>query len=527
MYWADQVAEEAKGRYKDKIKAGKPVVIRDEKTASGRIHVGSLRGAAIHGVIGEALGEKNIANEFLWEINDFDVMDGLPGYLDEKTFRPHMGKLLCNVPSPDGKAKNFAEYFSKEFTEVVEEIGLKPKYYRSSEVYKSGKYNECIRKILDNAATIRKIYKEVSGADRDPSWLPLSVVCENCGKVGTTKATDWNGETVAYSCGKYVEWAVGCGHTGRVSPLNGKAKLPWKVEWPSKFVIFDVDIEGGGKDHSTKGGPRDIAEAISRQVFKREPPINVPYEWIYVGGKKMSSSKGTGSSAREMGDLLPPKILRFLLTHREPGKIVDFDPEGDTVPILFDTYDRFAKNYFSGGTDDFARAFYYSHPKLARADLKETALPRFSVVSFLAQMPHLDPVKEISRMEERKLANIDIEELNERIECAKRWLKLYAPPDFKFDIQGIMPADARNLSEIQKKALKTLLEFIESKQKLDGQEIHSRLHEMKVELSIEPRDLFEAIYISILGKPSGPKAGWFLSVLDRTFLIERLREASL
>ena len=141
MFWADKLAESIKLEFAEKIKSGKPLIIRDEKTASGRVHVGSLRGVAIHGIIAEILDEQKIANKYLYEINDFDPMDGLPTYLDQEKFTPFMGMPLCNIPSPDGKAKNYAEYFGEEFIGVIKKIGFTPEYYRSSDLYKSGKFS--------------------------------------------------------------------------------------------------------------------------------------------------------------------------------------------------------------------------------------------------------------------------------------------------------------------------------------------------------------------------------------------------
>jgi lysyl-tRNA synthetase class 1 len=69
-----------------------------------------------------------------------------------------------------------------------------------------------------------------------------------------------------------------------------------------------------------------------------------------------------------------------------------------------------------------------------------------------------------------------------------------------------------------------MLEYIKLQKDLDGQELHSKIHEIRKESGIEPKELFSAIYISFLGKDSGPKAGWFLSVLDREFLERRLGE---
>ncbi|HEY0220597.1 MAG TPA: lysine--tRNA ligase, partial [Candidatus Paceibacterota bacterium] len=357
MYWADSISEKVKNVYSKKIESGSQIIIRDEKTLSGRVHVGSLRGLSIHGIVEEVLKEQNISCKYLFEFNDFDPMDGLPVYLDKEKFLPHMGKPLCDVPSPDGIAKNYPEYFGNEFAGVIAELGFTPEFYRSSDIYRSGKYNSVIKTALENADKIREIYKKVSNSKKEDTWLPLSVICENCGKIGTTKAKNFDGELVEYECGDFVEWAKGCGHTGKVSPFNGKAKLPWKVEWAAKFSVLEVDVEGGGKDHSTKGGAREIADAISREVFKREPPLNIPYEFFNVGGKKMSSSKGAGSSSREVADILPPHILRLLLIQKDPKRTIDFIPDGDTVPILFDTFDKLAENYFSGIRDDLTRVF--------------------------------------------------------------------------------------------------------------------------------------------------------------------------
>ena len=40
MFWADKLADKIIQESQDKIAAGKTLVIRDEKTASGRVHVG-------------------------------------------------------------------------------------------------------------------------------------------------------------------------------------------------------------------------------------------------------------------------------------------------------------------------------------------------------------------------------------------------------------------------------------------------------------------------------------------------------
>src|SRR3989344_7725864 len=217
MFWADRIVGNIQERFTAEIEAGKPLLLRDEKTASGRVHVGSMRGVAIHGIVSEILTERKVPNTFLYEINDFDPMDGLPVYLSQEIFEPFLGKPLYTIPSPDGKAKNYAEYFAKEFIDVILRAGFKAQYSRSSELYLSGKMNDAIREALLKAAIVRKVYKEASGAERGETWLPLNVICESCGKVSTTQVSHFDGQQVKYICAD-LPWTKGCGHSGKVSP---------------------------------------------------------------------------------------------------------------------------------------------------------------------------------------------------------------------------------------------------------------------------------------------------------------------
>ncbi|MFA5925719.1 MAG: lysine--tRNA ligase [Parcubacteria group bacterium] len=525
MFWADKLVSQIKNEYAGKIESGQPLIIRDEKTASGRVHVGSLRGVAIHGIISETLTEIGIKNKYLYEINDFDHMDGLPSYLDKKKFEPYLGMLLCNVPSPDGKAKNYAEYFGEEYVEVIQELGFEPEFYRSSDLYKKGKYNEVIKIAIENADKIREIYKKISGSQKQDQWLPIQMICEKCGKISTTRALSFDGEKVEYECAPdAVVWTRGCGHKGKNSPFDGNAKLPWKVEWAAKFKVLGVDIEGAGKDHSTKGGSRNIAEAICREVFGCAVPFDIPYEFFNVSGKKMSSSKGAGSSSREIADTLPPELLRLLLLGKDPKRVIDFIPDGDTIPVLYDLYDKMAEAYFAGDNSDYSRIFKLIH-KNREEKMKKRFLPRFSQVAFVAQMPHMDNFEAVEKMKGASLTEEDKEEVDYRAGYAKKWLEKYAPEDYKYDLQeNEIPDAAKDFSDRQKEGLKKILEYVKSQDNLDGQLLHTKVHDIKKEIGIEPKELFSAIYISFLGKDRGPKVGWFLSVLDRDFLEKRLED---
>ena len=86
-----------------------------------------------------------------------------------------------------------------------------------------------------------------------------------------------------------------------------------------------------------------VSSSRAPEVFEREPPLNVPYEFINIGGKKMSTSKGRGAAAHEIVEVIPPEQLRFFFLRPKPNSAVDFEPnQTDAVPRLFDEFDRFA-----------------------------------------------------------------------------------------------------------------------------------------------------------------------------------------
>ena len=236
----------------------------------------------------------------------------------------------------------------------------------------------------------------------------------------------------------------------------------------------------------------------------------------------MSSSKGRGSSAKEMSELFTPQVLRLVLIGKDIKEQINVDPAGDSVPRTYDWYDDLAEGVREGKADDYARLYALSQLLEERAELAVPWQMRFRDVAFIVQMPHLGLKEEARRAKGADLTSEEEEKLEERARYAKFWLSTYAPAEFKYELQETL--GAQDLSDTQKKALTALAEYMEVPR--TGEEIHARLHELKSEIPIAPGELFKAIYSIFLNRTSGPKAGWFLSVLPHTFVLNRLREAT-
>ncbi|OGY21729.1 MAG: lysine--tRNA ligase [Candidatus Woykebacteria bacterium GWB1_45_5] len=521
MFWADKVAQEL-------AKTKKPQLVDDAKTPSGRIHVGALRGLIIHELVYKALKEAGVKARYTFIFDDLDPMDSLPVYLSKEKFEKYMGVPLKNIPAPieaekvvrQGRtfeAKSYAEYYASEFINVFNKLGAVPEVLWSSKLYKEGKLDKQIKTALDSAEKTQEIYEKISGSKRPRDYVPFQPICEKCGKIGTTQSTRWDGEYVYYDClERKVEWATGCSYSGKVRPFGGTGKMPFRVEWPAKWAALGVSVEGEGKDHSSKGGTRDTANAIAREIFKIEPPYDIPYEHFLLSGKKMSSSKGIGVSAVEVSEILPPEVLRFLMVRPRPMQHIDFNPEESyTIPKLFDDFDtaRASKE------PDLNRIWELS---LVKDDHTKYFVPRFSDLVNVVQMSNVDLASWAEKQKGAKLTEKDEQELEKRVGYVKIYLERFAPEEIKFAVKESLPAQTKNLTDKQRRLLEKIVYLVEKAK--EPEVFQNEIYQAGKELGLSSAESFKAIYLALLGKESGPKAAWLILSLDSNFVKQRFRE---
>jgi len=515
MFWTEEVAAQCSG----------PQIINDSKTPSGRVHVGALRGVLIHDAIFRTLREKGIGARYLFGVDDFDPVDEIPKGEDEH-FGKYIGWPLCNTPAPCGAPGDMAEHYMGEFWQVFEELGVKVERYRMRDIYRAGQFDKEIDTILRAADKVRSVYKEVSGAVRPDHWYPFQVLCEKCGCIATTEVYDYDGSEVKYRClttrvvNPKLNLGRGCGHEGKVSPFGGRGKLPWKLEWVAKWRNFGVTIEGAGKDHSTRGGSRDVSAACCRAIYGAAEPLRVPYEFFLVGGAKMSSSRGVGASARDMASLLPPDLLRFLMIRTKPNSPVNFDVKEEGIVKLFNEFDRFQTRYFSKQANADETMVY----RLACMREPENYRPAsFQLVTAMVQLPHLDEIQEMEKRLGGALTATERLHLDERIRCAREWVANYAAEEEKTHLQENLPARAESLTQAQRAFLNSLADVLGSTTWEDDA-LQTAIFNVARMTPVEQGGAFKAIYRVLLDRESGPKAGNLLAFMERDFVVKRFRE---
>lgn len=540
LHWADQIAKEVKKRaetdetLKNLVKE-KGFIVYDEKTPSGKIHIGSGRGWVIHDAIAKALRDLGLKAKFVLSSDDIDPFDKMNKELD-KSFEQYLGMPFRNIPSPVKGYKSFAEYYFMQCVEKFEEYGIEVEVESTGERYDKGDFNKVIKVILDNADKVNDIYERFYGYK--PKKLPFNPICEKCGKIGTTLAYEWDKEreVLKYRCtDDLVDWAKGCGHEGEISPYNGNGKFPWKVEWAAKWPTVGVICELAGKDHFTPGGARSIAIAISDEILKYPPPypstrkkIGKGYEFFTIGGRKMSTSKGEGIGFVDSTEYAPANILRYLLVATRPRAVIDFDPitRNDLI-LLYERYDKTERVYYDKEKltnkheiQKHKRIYELAHigeirknilPQVSftlAATITQVALSKDKSIELLQKLRHLP----------EKISKQDLDYVNERLDFAEKWINTFAPEQYKFTLNKDMPKGLK-LDEKQRKSLHILAKKLKKK-KYNEKTLFEEFYNIIKEQGITPQEFFTAAYKVLISKEKGPKLAPFVLTIGQKKVAE-------
>jgi lysyl-tRNA synthetase class 1 len=514
MHWAEVFANRL-------IKQDKKQILATGITPSGPIHIGNMREVITTDAVYRLLIEKGSDAELIYIADDFDHLRKLYPYLP-KIYENYIGMSISEIPCPCGKHKNYADHYLYRFLESLKEIGITPKVYRAYDLYKSGFYKEAIQIALDNSDKIRKIIEKISKRKLQKNWLPFNIKCKNCKKLT-------NAKPVLYE-GPYIEYKCSCGFEGQVDiKEGGVGKLPWRVDWPARWKLLNITFEPFGKDLATTGGARDTGEVISKEIYNYTPPEYISYEFILLKGKgAMHSSKGTALSSEQMLNMTPPEVLRFLIMKNQPNKHILFDP-GFGVLNLVDEYDQQERVYFGieekiKGMKDLKRTYELSQPHNISENIP-FQLPYRHLVTLIQICKKWQDVKKIlirNNLIPDFLSKQDDQLLKKRSEHASYWLDNFAPENVKFKVKESLPKI--KLEEIQIKFLKNFILKIKNI-RWNADDIHNLIYKISEETNIPINISFKTVYQIILGQEKGPRAGFFLSNLDKEFVLMRCKEA--
>ena len=503
MHWSKVIAKEIV----DSRRETKHVVATGI-TPSGAIHVGNLREIIIGDAVHTALRDMDVDAKLIYVADTFDPLRRRYPFLP-KDYETQVGKTLSEIPDPEGCHLSYADHFLQPFLDSLDLLEIEVEIYRADEMYKSGLYVDVIKEAFLRRDDISRILEDVSGRQMPKDWTPFNPLCDACGRITSAIVTgyDLEKEEAYYECE--------CGNKG-VASFTGGGKLAWRVDWAARWKILGVTIEPFGKDHAAPGGSFDSGKRIATEIYNYAAPYPIPFEHIHLKtqsgeGKKakvtsMSSSKGTNIPVHEIVEAVPPAILKHVIVRVRPDKHIEFNP---ALPLLYliDEYEREIGGIGRGVAGEIPFRHLLTLVQIARGE--------FSIL--------LEVIKRSGYAVQGD--DEELEEIRKKARYAENWLRTYAPPSLKFELQLDVPTDElKQLSELQKKALGSLAQKIQDG--MNAEDWHNRIYDVASATNMETKELFQAIYMVLLKKPSGPRAGWLLASLDSEFLRSRFESAA-
>ena len=508
-YWLDQlVAGIVKNHPEGKI------IVSSGISPSGPYHVGHAREILTAEAVVRGLLEVGREVEHLHFVDAHDALRKRYPYLPE-SYEAEAGKPLVEIPAPDGKSKSYAHQYFADYSRSAKLLGINMQVVWTNELYDQGKFADLIKTSILKRDEIAKILKKVSGRSVEKDWLPIQILDETNKSLRTAKYIGFDPQT------GIVNYLAADGQEHQADIRRGQVKLDWRIDWPARWVLYGVQVEGFGREHATKGGSYDTGKAIAKEIFGVEAPLPVPYEIIALKGdtKKMSSSLGNLVTLWDSLQIIPPEVLRYFTFKSRPERQLNFDP-GAGLCTLVDEYARTESETLSGNEPEFKRAWQVASLK-GKNHVVSTVPFSHLVMIYQTAQGNIETVFELlAKTGHQKAAETQAESIRRELEYIDRWLDRFAPESVKFTVQDVLPNVS--LNEIQEKFLAELVRALEQIEP-SPEAIHQQVYDAAIKKELKPAEAFKTIYNLFLSKDHGPKVGFFLASLDWEFVITRLK----
>lgn len=511
MNWLNKIADEVIARHPKG-----EVLIQSGGSPSGTYHLGHLRELITADAIVLELKRRGRQAKHVYFSDDLDALRKIPVNIPSN-YEKYLGQSLCDIPAPDGSDKTYADYYLQDLINACKTLGIEVEFILSHQKYRTGFFISAIERSLERLDKVREALETISGRQLGEEWSPIQVNEDGYLKKRPFISIDQNTKQIHYLDEDGLEKIT--------SYEKGEVKLDWRLDWPARWWLLKIEVEPFGRDHATKGGSFDTGVQLMKNVFEADPPLPVPYDFINMVGdtKKMSASKGTGLDATEGSKILPPEVIRFFILQSDPKKRLYFDP-ADGVVQLIDEFAALAAKETK--TESEQQLFEICTSGQQKRTVSQVPFSHL-VASYQAALKDPDATIEvIKRTEHGDVAEKETSIIRNELKFIDAWLEKSAPDAVKFSL--LDDPNLIALNDKQKDFLSKLAEKIEkAPDNADGIWFHQIIYDLKDDMAMEPKELFQTVYKALINKDSGPRAGWFLSTLynlrSRDWLVKRFR----
>lgn len=497
---------------------------------SGVVHFGNFRDVMTSLAVHETLKERGRPARFLFSWDDFDRFRKVPVGVDP-SFEQYIGMPLTSVPDPKGEYPSYAQRFETDFMASMKQCGIEMDFKYQTEEYKSGRYDDAIVHSMQQrekiAATLlsfmsgkAKNEKGIEEKEYTENYFPISVYSRFTGKDNT--------RVVGYDGGSIIRYK--CLDTGREDEVDFReehiVKLAWKVDWPMRWAAEGVVFEPGGHDHASPGGSYDTSLELSREIFKREGPVFIGYEFIGLRGLagKMSGSKGQSMSPDQLLKIFEPELLKWLYLRRSPGQKFELAFDSETIR----QYSEFDKSVqgFDGLNAGERKAVSLSLGNTSTPE-QQNAIP-FRQAAALGQIVqwNLQRLSELLSHTDMKYSD---ESLQSRIPRAQHWMEEYNPEELFALGEEVNAPYVEQMDEAAKTQIRALREALLAQPDATLPELEALSYGVAKDLALDEsenkkrqRMFFEHVNQLLGGREKGPRLGTFLFVADREKILKLL-----
>lgn len=507
MNWLNTVVDQLIARHPEG-----EILVESGGSPSGTHHLGHMRELVTCDAIMLELQRRGREARHIYFVDDLDAFRKVPIDIPPD-YDQYLGIPLCDIPAPDGSNQSYADYFLQGLIDASAALGIEVTFMRSHQKYREGFFVPAIERSLERLDKARQALETISKRKLPENWTPIQVMEEGRLKNRPFVSINTQAKTIQYQNAK--------GEEQTVRYDAGEVKLDWRLDWPGRWWLLHVVAEPFGRDHASKGGSYDTGLQIMKDVYEAEAPFPVPYDFINMAGdtKKMSASKGTGMDAVESATILPAEVIRFFILRAAPSKLLHFDPVNSVVQLMDEFAALAAKTDRSQSEEQLLYICTHGQNRKIVSRVPFSHL----VASYQASLKDVDRTLEvIRRTEHRETAEADADIIRSELAFIDAWLQKRAPEDVKFSLQDTI--DPAAFSEQEQAFLKQLGQKVAAAPAdADGAWFHNAIYELKDEFGLAPKELFTTLYRALIGQTSGPRAGWFLSILSRDWLVARLK----
>ncbi len=493
-----------------------PVLFETGYGPSGLPHIGTFAEVARTTFIRRAF--QQVSDRPTKLIAFSDDMDGLrkvPLNLpNPELVEPHLGKPLSSIPDPFGVDSSYSAHMNRRLREFLDEFGFEYSFRSSTDVYTSGGFNAGLRILLQRVDQVLAVILPTLRPHKRAGWSPFMVTCPDCGRNLSTSVTAYHPEddAVSIACDS-ARWegAVGCGFTGQVNILDGRAKAGWKVDWALRWWTFGVHYEMYGKDLIESA-------ALSKrlvQVMDGTPPIGLFYEmFLDEDGRKISKSVGKGISVDGWQAYAPVEsLLAFLYQNPRKAKRLHYD----VIPMFVDQYLKQLTDW--SGQDEQARlwnpSYFYFDRDLPRPAWDTSV--NYTLVRNLAVCLGKDDADLVLEYLKRYDASVGSPAHADLAKDLIRGAVAY-DRDWEADKRVKKAPSPESVP-----ALLALADAVEAYVGEDSEAMQGLVFDTARAHDLEPRALFKTIYQGLIGQDRGPRLGSFFLALGQAESAAALR----